>query len=141
MELQSTRLVRTLAIAGTAALIAIGCASTKVSPPQSSGRDDSIPRPGNILVYDFGVRQSEVALDSDAAAKPQEEMTPEQVEQAHQLGVQVAERLAEAIRKMGIPSRRTAGGVKPEIDDILIRGTFVTVVKSSTSLTFPMSRA
>lgn len=131
MEPQSTRLVRILTIAGAAALIAIGCASTKVSPPQSSGRDDSIPRPGRILVYDFGVRQDEVAPDSDAAAKPHEPMTPEQVEQAHELGIEVAIRLAKAIDAMGIPARRSAGDVAPAIDDILIRGTFVTVNEGS----------
>jgi hypothetical protein len=131
MQPQNPRLVRTLTIA-VAACVAVGCASTKVSPVQNPGRDDSIARPGRILVYDFGVRQSDVALDSDAAAKPHHPMTAEQAAEARALGIAVAERLAKAIEAMGIPASRTAGGVKPAIDDILIRGTFVTVDEGST---------
>lgn len=132
MDPQRLRFVRALAIGVAAAVAALGCATTKTSPPASSGRDDSIARPGRILVYDFGVRQSDVALDSDAAAKPHHPMTAEQAAEARALGVAVAERLAKAIDAMGIPARRTAGDVAPAIDDILIRGTFVTVDEGST---------
>lgn len=124
--------IRLACIGIAAGLLVLGCASTKVSPVQNPGRDDSIARPGRILVYDFGVRQSEVALDSDAAAKPQQPMSAQQTAEARALGVAVAERLAIAIEAMGIPATRTAGGVAPAIDDILIRGTFVTVHEGST---------
>jgi uncharacterized spore protein YtfJ len=40
--------------------------------------------------------------------------------------------VAKAIEAMGIPAQRTAGDVRPAIDDILIRGTFVTVDEGST---------
>jgi len=132
MESHGPRLVRVLAGAGVAALLALACASTQVSPSQSRGRDDSIVRPGRVLVYDFGVRQSDVALDSDAAAKPQQPMTSAQAAEARKLGVEVAARLAEAIVDMGIPAQRTAGDAAPNIDDIVIRGTFVTVDEGST---------
>ncbi|RIL03886.1 MAG: hypothetical protein DCC71_14850 [Proteobacteria bacterium] len=123
--------IRTIVPGCLLLLLALGCASTKVSPPQSHGRDDRIARPGRVLVYDFGAARSEVAADSHVAAQPQHPMTPEQMAAARKLGVEVAERLAKAIDQMGIPAERATGDEAPNLNDLVIRGTFVTLDEGS----------
>jgi hypothetical protein len=47
--------------------LAMGCASTNVTSTSDTGPDPTIPRPGRILVYDFGATPSDVAPDSGLA--------------------------------------------------------------------------
>lgn len=128
--MQSNRTLSAARVAATAcgfALLALGCATTKMTPPQSAGRDPSIARPGRILVYDFDAAPADVAPDSHVAGQPHEPMTSEQLAEARKLGALIAQRLADEIEEMGMPAERTPGGIRPNLHDIVLRGTFVTL--------------
>jgi len=76
--------------------LASGCASTQVSDRETySAR--KLPRPAQIIVYDFVTTPEGVAPDSALAgqtAAPNTPPTAEQVELEKQLGMQIAEELA-----------------------------------------------
>jgi hypothetical protein len=110
-------------------LIAFGCASTKVSDRErySGGQ---LPRPAQIIVYDFVSTPDGVAPDSAIAgqtAAPATPPTAEQVELEKQLGMQIAEELAADIREMGLSAVRSTSGTNPQVNDILIRGYLLSV--------------
>jgi hypothetical protein len=85
-------------------LVKFDCASTKVSDREtySVGK---LPRPGQIIVYDFVTTPDGVAPDSALAGQTAAPATPpnaEQVELEKQVGMQIAEELAANIRAMGL---------------------------------------
>jgi hypothetical protein len=114
-----------------AALVAAGCASTKVTQRETlvTGK---IPRPNRILVYDFGATPADVPADSALAgqveAQPQ---SAEQIEEGRKLGAALAQHLAEEIRQMGLPAEAASRDVVPNLDDIVIEGYFVTIDEGS----------
>jgi hypothetical protein len=112
-----------------ALVLVAGCASTQVSNRQSRIGNERIPRPNRILVYDFGVSPRDVAIDSGLAGQydPQQEPTQEQLEEGRELGAEVAGDLAARINDMGIPAERATGGTVPQLNDIVIRGYFVSI--------------
>ena len=110
-------------------LLAFGCASTKVSDRErySGGQ---LPRPAQIIVYDFVSTPDGVAPDSALAgqtAAPATPPTAEQVELGKQLGMQIAEELAADIREMGLPAVRATSGTVAQVNDIMIRGYLLSV--------------
>ena len=109
--------------------LAFGCASTKVSDRErySAGK---LPRPAQIIVYDFVTTPEGVAPDSALAgqtAAPATPPTAEQVDLEKQLGIQVAEELAANIRAMGLPAVRATPQTVPRVNDIMIRGYLLSV--------------
>ena len=67
-----------------------GCAATKVSDQQSNV-NGPLPRPDNVLVYDFVATPDEVPPDSALAGQYSEQSTPQTAEQmamGRQLGYQ-----------------------------------------------------
>jgi hypothetical protein len=116
-----------------ALLLVAGCASTQVTNRESRIGNERIPRPNRILVYNFGVTPGEVAPDSSLAGQydTQQQMTPEQIEEGHQLGAEVASNLAARISEMGIPAEQASGDTVPQLNDIVIRGYFVSINQGS----------
>jgi hypothetical protein len=113
--------------------LASGCASTKVSDRErySGGQ---LPRPGQIIVYDFAATPEGVAPDSALAgqtAAPATPPTAEQVELGKQLGMQIAEELAADIRQMGLSAVRATSGTVAQVNDIMIRGYLLSVEPGS----------
>lgn len=116
-----------------AVLIAFGCASTKISD-RDAYSGGPLPRPGQIIVYDFVSRPENVAPDSGLAgqtAKPATPPTAEQVEMNRQLGTQIAEELAADIRAMGLSSVRATPATVAAVNDIMIRGYLLSVDSGS----------
>jgi hypothetical protein len=114
-------------------LIASGCASTKVADREtySAGK---LPRPAQILVYDFATTPDGVAPDSALAgqtAAPATPPTAEQVELEKQVGMQIAEELAANIRAMGLSSVRATSQIVAQVNDIMIRGYLLSVDEGS----------
>jgi Domain of unknown function (DUF4410) len=66
---------------------------------------------------------SAFAADLAGAGTP----TPEQIEIGRELGAQVARDLVADLRDMGLPAVPAAGQPAPRIDDIVLRGYFVSV--------------
>lgn len=121
-------------VAGLFALAFLaGCASTKVSNQQQlvTGK---LPRPDNILVYDFVATSGEVPEDSSIAGVHSEHETPqtaEEIETGRQIGAEITSQLVEEIRGMGMPAVRAGKETMPEINDILIRGYLLTMNEGS----------
>lgn len=110
-----------------------GCASTKVSDRErySAGK---LPRPAQIIVYDFVTNPEGVAPDSALAgqtAAPATPPTAEQVELEKQVGMQIAEELAANIRSMGISAVRATPQTVAQVNDIMIRGYLLSVDEGS----------
>jgi hypothetical protein len=113
--------------------LAFGCASTKVSDRErySAGK---LPRPDQIIVYDFVATLDGVAADSALAGQTSAPATPptaEQVKVEKQLGVQIAEELAANIRAMGLSAARATSQTVAQVNDIMIRGYLLSVDQGS----------
>jgi hypothetical protein len=114
-------------------VLVAGCASTKVTNRQQVVTGP-IPRPGNILVYDFTATPTDIPADSMFAGQtsaPATVASDEQTALARQLGLQIAAELVTAIREMGMPAVQVSGAATPQINDIVIRGYLVSVEKGS----------
>ncbi len=112
---------------------AFGCASTQVSDREtySAGK---LPRPAQIIVYDFVTTPDGVAPDSALAGQTTASGTPstaEQVELEKQLGMQIAEELAANIRAMGLSAVRGTSQRVAQENDIMIRGYLLSVEQGS----------
>jgi len=122
---------RSVAAICFALALGAGCASTQVSDRETdvSGR---LPRPDNILVYAFGVSPEDVpdqsALAGRVDAAP---MTAEELAEGRDLGAEVASALADEIQRMGLPAALPVPGTRPQIDDIVIHGYFVSIHEGS----------
>ena len=121
-------LVRRLSPLAFVLAFASGCASNQVSDRQVLV-DEPIRRPNQILVYDFGAAPEDVPGHSGLAGQydAQHMPTPEELEEGRALGAEVARALAEEIQEMGLPARHAPDDAAPQIDDLVIRGYFVSI--------------
>jgi hypothetical protein len=114
-------------------VVIAGCASTKVTERQILEPQRRIPRPNHILVYDFVATPADVPADSALAGHPtvsQTPQTPEQIEAGRRLGAEIAAKLVEEIRSLGLPAER-ASTQTPQINDLVIRGYLLSVEEGS----------
>ena len=112
-----------------AMVLAAGCASTKVTD-QTRLVNEKLPKPNQILVYDFSATPADVPADSAFASQgsaPATAPTDEQAALGRQLGVQIAAELVAAIREMGLPAAQVSQGATPQVNDIVIRGYLVSI--------------
>jgi Domain of unknown function (DUF4410) len=110
-----------------------GCASTKVTERESY-KGGKLPRPDRIIVYDFTANPAKVPPESGFATEKAVATTPptaEQLKTTEKLGAEVAKQLVADLRDAGLPAVQAAGQPAPQVDDIVIRGYFVTVDKGS----------
>lgn len=115
-------------------IVIVGCASTKVAERQILDPQRKIPRPDRILVYDFVATPADVPADSalaDQSAVHQTPQTAEQVETGRQVGAEIAAKLVEEIRSMGLPAERASTQTTPQINDLVIRGYLLSVEEGS----------
>ena len=114
---------------GAMLIMLTACASTKTTDRRRQVTEP-LPRPGQILVYDFAATPSDVPSDSTLAQHfsiaPSQQST-EEIARGRALGAQMARELAAEIRAMGMPATHVVGNAKPRIDDIVIRGYFVAI--------------
>ena len=109
-----------------------GCASTEVTDRQILVTE-KIPRPDHILVHDFVATPADVPADSSLAGASTVSRTPqtaEHIETGRRVGAEIAARLVEEIRSMGLPAER-ASTRPPQINDIVIRGYLLSVDEGS----------
>lgn len=114
-------------------VVIAGCASTKVTERQMlvTGK---IPRPDHILVYDFVDTPADVPADSALAGQStvsSTSQTAEQIETGRQVGADIAARLVEEIRSMGLPAERASTRTTLRINDIVIRGYLLSIEEGS----------
>lgn len=115
-------------------VVVAGCASTKVTERQILEPERKIPRPDHILVYDFVATPADVPADSalaDRSAVHQTPQTAEQLAMGRQVGAEIAAKLVEEIRSMGLPAERASTQTTPRINDLVIRGYLLSVQEGS----------
>ena len=119
-----------IAVAGIAVAGLAGCARTSVENVNVKAL--GLPRPQLIIVHDFGVSPSAVALDTAIGARILEVVkgNPEANEQL-KIGQEVAgvvtENLVNEISKLGIPTVQAAKATPVAGPSLSIEGQFVTV--------------
>jgi hypothetical protein len=115
-----------------ALVIAAGCASTEITERQRY-EGEKLARPDRIIVHDFTANPAEVPPESAFAAELAGAGTPspEQLEVGRKLGAQVAKKLVADLQDMGLPAVPAAGQPSPQVDDIVLRGYFVSVEEGS----------
>jgi hypothetical protein len=115
-----------------ALLFVAGCASTKVSDRQQLVTGP-LPRPDHILVYDFVATPADVPGDSSLAGQNPADstpQTPEQIETGKKVGAQIAAKLVELVRAMGMPAEHVSTA-QPQLNDIVLRGYLLSVNEGS----------
>src|SRR6267378_6682942 len=90
------KIVFNLCIAGLAAAILTGCASTKITNREQLVTGP-IPRPATIWVYDFAATAADVPANSALVGEKDLDTAPpqtaEQIEEGKKLGAQIAKEL------------------------------------------------
>jgi Domain of unknown function (DUF4410) len=116
-----------------ALILLAGCASTQVTDRQTY-EGEKLARPDRIIVYDFAATPDEVPAESTLAAAPPDATTPQtakDIEEGRKLGAEVARQLVVDLQNMGLPAVQAVGQAPPRVDDIVIKGSFVTVQEGS----------
>src|SRR4051794_41435000 len=99
-------MLRKSRVAAAAGLLLLaGCASTEVTSRQAY-QGDRLPRPGQIVVYDFAATPadlpSEAAALGDNSAAITNPPTPEELATVRKLGSLVAKELVKALQAMDL---------------------------------------
>jgi hypothetical protein len=117
-------------------LVLAGCSAhvqntgTYVAPVQYSGQQ--MPRPREVLVYNFTIDPNTVQLDSgmkarleamSGSADPQAERS----ELAYEVTSAISETLVNAINRMGLIAVPAGPGSQPQLGDVVIQGQIVRV--------------
>jgi Domain of unknown function (DUF4410) len=119
---------------GLAALVALfafsGCAPTQINTlSQYSG---PVPRPSNVLVYNFAVSPDEVQLDQGISVKIQDMInkTPRTKEEravGHVVTEALASHLVKELNAIGVPATRASGVPSTKGNSVQIEGQFLSV--------------
>lgn len=117
-----------------ALVVVAGCASTEVTERQRY-QGAKLARPDRIIVHDFTANPADVPPESPFAAQMAGAPTPtaKQLEIGGKLGAEVAKDLVADLQGMGLPAVSAAGQPPPRVDDIVLRGYFVSVDEGSVS--------
>jgi hypothetical protein len=122
--------MKLLGTALTAALVVCGCAPTNIETTYSD--TIAMPRPQQVLVYDFAVAPDEVHLDRGVVGRVEQRFsnqTPTNLERAvgHEVSKQLALELAKRINAMGIPAQRAWGMPARWGQVVVVEGQIVSV--------------
>jgi hypothetical protein len=123
--------IQPLIIAGFALGLLAGCTSTKVT--SDSEYEGFLPKPAEVLVYNFAVSPDEVELNSGIGADIQGlvEKAPSRTDQERAIGRQVADavahHLATELQALGLPVRRASGPPPAGVNTLEIKGQFVSI--------------
>jgi Domain of unknown function (DUF4410) len=113
-------------------VVLAACASTEITARQRY-EGAKLTRPDRIIVYDFTADPADVPPESEFAKQMAAARTPppQQVALGRKLGAQVAKELVTDLRAMGLPAVVATGQPAPRVDDIVLRGYFVSVDQGS----------
>jgi len=113
-------------------LLALGCASTKVSQHDAYA-GGPLPKPAQIVVYDFAASPGDLPFwaDDRGAWAAASGMDAEALEAGRKLGGEIAKRLVAKIDDMGMVAVRGSQQTALRNDDIAIFGYFTSVDEGS----------
>jgi len=115
-----------------ALVLCAGCASTKITP--QSANIGQLPRPSQIVVYDFISSPADLPPGSPMAGQfvePSTPPSPEDIAAGRELGAEMATKLASAIQDMGLPGVHGTRQTMVHINDIVLRGYLLSIHKGS----------
>jgi Domain of unknown function (DUF4410) len=113
--------------------ITAGCASTTVSNRQQVATG-YLPRPAQIWVYDFAATPADVPPESSLAGQAAANTAPqtaEQIAEGRKLASQIASTLVQEIRAMGMPAENASAATRPQLNDVVIEGSILSVEAGS----------
>ena len=114
-------------------LVLFGCASTTISDQEQLVFGE-LPRPDNILVYDFAASADELPTNSALYGHPELGSTPqtaEQIAEGKKLGALIATSLVADIQDMGMVAELATADAKPQLNDLVIQGYLISVKEGS----------
>jgi hypothetical protein len=126
------------------------CASTDVSTDDVKGQKASLPKPDQLIVFDFAVSPDEVKLEHGVIAEVKELANKEsRTEQEKAIGHSVADALAEKLvaelHAKGLPAVREKNVVEPGIRPVQVKGQLLSIdegnATSRTIVGFGMGRS
>jgi hypothetical protein len=109
------------------AFVVTSCASTEVSEQQQY-QGEKLARPDRIIVHDFTANPADVPPESGFAttnAVASTAPTADQLAVTGKLGAEVAKQVMAQLVDAGLPAVRAAGQPAPQVNDIVIKGYFV----------------
>jgi hypothetical protein len=112
---------------------AAGCASTSVSNQQQTAIGP-LPRPGQIWVYPFAATAADVRPESELTSDPEVvagQQSAEQIAEGRKLGAQIATQVVQEIIGMGMPAAVGSAASRPQINDLVIEGSLLSVQQGS----------
>ncbi len=124
-----------IAVGLLALVVAVGCASTKVTGRDSKIGTEKIARPDRIYVYPFAATHADVppwATAADQYAQPSKPPTSEELEVGRKLGGLVAKELVAEIKGMGLVAVEGSQASRPHSNDLMLMGYFGAVEEGST---------
>jgi len=110
-----------------------GCASSTITSRQEY-HGGKVARPDHIIVYDFAATPADVSADSAVAGQYSEHATPQTAEQiaaGRKVGAEIAQVLVEDIRGMGLPAEQASSQTAPQIGDLVIKGSLLSIDEGS----------
>jgi len=113
--------------------IIAGCASTSVSDQQGMAAGP-LARPGQIWVYPFAATPADVRPESELISDPEVvagQQSREQIAEGRQLGAQIATQVVQEIIGMGMPAAVGSAASRPQINDLVIEGSLLSVQQGS----------
>ena len=113
--------------------IMAGCASTSVSDQQQMVAGP-LPRPGQIWVYPFAATPADVRPESELINDPEViagQQSAEQIAEGRQLGARIATQVVQEIIGMGMPAAVGSAASRPQINDLVIEGSLLSVQQGS----------
>jgi len=124
-----------IALCLLALVMAVGCASTKVTQRDSKIGSEKLAKPDRIYVYPFAATQVGIptwATPADQFAQPIKPPTPEELELGRKVGALVAKDLVTEIGKMGLLAVEGGHQSHPQPNDLMIIGYFGAIEEGST---------
>jgi len=125
-----------IALCMLALVMAVGCASTKVTGRDSKIGTEKIAKPERIYVYPFAATHEDIPSWSTAGNrvdKPSKPPTPEELEVGRELGDLVAKELVTKIEGMGLVALEGSQQSLPQPNDLMIIGYFGALEEGSTA--------
>jgi hypothetical protein len=117
--------------------VAAGCASTTVSNRQQTVTG-SLPRPAQIWVYPFAATPADVPPESSLYGQvtPNTPQTAEQIAEGQKLASAIASQLVQQIMGMGMPAALGSAATRPQLNDLVIEGSILSVQQGSAAERF-----
>ncbi len=116
------------------ACITISCAAASVTMLQTYAENERLPRPARVIVYDFAATPDDLPADDPIRSlhkRPSKPQAADEVSLGRKLGSEMAAELVNDILKLGLPAESSKAGGPPAVDDLVIRGAFISVEEGS----------